>query len=614
MAAPRDANNRVLIVDDQQEIHSDFADMLLQPEIESKADAEYAAAFLGSDTGERPLPRFELLHARSGLEACSVIRSTREAGRPVAVAFVDIRMPPGMDGIETVRRVREFDRDVEIVIMTACADRSLSNSVRSLDLPHKLLYVRKPFIREEIQQMTLSLVGKWNVEQALAGSHRRLKAVLDAAGDAMAMFDSTGRVVLANQPFERVLDLGEHELRQTAPEALAARIRKRFRKPMMNGDAGIAGAIVETVGPGQVPEKQLLFLRSTAAVGSGDEAGSRLVVYRDVSREIEAERMRAEVLRLRSELNTAVSFAGLVGNGPSMRRMYALMRQAVDSDITVLVRGESGTGKELVARSLHEHSQRKDGPFVAVDCAAIPEPLIESELFGHERGAFTGAQERRVGAFERAHGGTLLLDEIGEMPLPLQSRLLRVLQERQVQRLGGDTKPVDIRVVAATNKDLEAAVAAGEFRVDLFYRLAAFPIALPSLRERREDIPLLARHLLDRYAAAAEKRIGGISASALDLLRQYDWPGNVRELENAIYRAVLLEQGTALQAGSLPPEVARRGAAPDASLAGTLAQAERQALSHAIEVTGGCMPAAAQALGIDRSTLHRKLKRHDLLS
>lgn len=174
---------------------------------------------------------------------------------------------------------------------------------------------------------------------------------------------------------------------------------------------------------------------------------------------------------------------------------------------------------------------------------------------------------------------------------------------------------VDVRVVAATNKDLEAAVAAGEFRVDLFYRLAAFPITLPPLRERREDIPLLARHLLDRYAAAEEKRIGGISAAALDLLRQYDWPGNVRELENAIYRAVLLEQGTVLQAGSLPRELSRRcPATPGASLAGTLAQVERQALSHAIEVAGGSMIAAARSLGIDRSTLHRKLKRHALPS
>ena len=610
-ASPRYANSRVLIVDDQQEIHNDFAEML-RPRIESKANDEFAAAFLDSDTGERPLPKFELLHARSGLEACSMIRSMREAGRAVAVAFIDIMMPPGMDGIETVRRIREFDRDVEIVVMTACSDRSLSNTVRSLELPHKLLYVRKPFMHEEIQQMTLSLVGKWNVEQALAGSHRRLKTVLDAAGDAMALFDSTGQVVFANQPFERVLDLDECELRQTAPGALAARIRKRFREPMRNGDAGADG-IVETVGPGQVPEKQL-FLRSTAVVGSGDEAG-RLVVYRDVSKEIESERMRAEVLRLRSELDKAASFAGLVGNGPSMQRTYALMRQAADSDITVLVRGESGTGKELVARSMHEHSVRKAGPFVAVDCAAIPEPLIESELFGHEKGAFTGALERRTGAFERANGGTILLDEIGDMPLPLQSRLLRVLQERHVQRLGGDTMPVDIRVVAATNKNLEAAVAAGAFRADLFYRLAAFPITLPPLRERREDIPLLARHLLDRYAAAEGKRIDGISPAALDLLSQYDWPGNVRELENAIYRAVLLEQGTALRAGNLPAELScRYAAAPDASLAGTLAQVERQALSHAIKSAGGSMTAAARALGIDRSTLHRKLKRHVLLS
>ena len=375
--------------------------------------------------------------------------------------------------------------------------------------------------------------------------------------------------------------------------------------------------VVEATGAGQVP-RQRLFYRFTEAVrdGEGAQIGS-LVVYRDVSKEIEAEQMKAEVLRLRSDLETTYSFAGVVGTSPGMQRVYAMMKRAAEADITVLVRGESGTGKELVAKSFHHNSLRKDGPFVAVDCAAIPEALIESELFGHERGAFTGAATRRIGAFERAHGGTILLDEIGDMPMAVQSKLLRVLQERHIQRVGGNASiPVDIRVVSATNKNLERAVRAGEFREDLFFRIAAFPIVIPPLRERREDIPLLARHFLDKHGERAGKSMGGIATGALRLLLQYDWPGNVRELENAIERAVLLETGTVLQAASLPPELSPFLAAAAAGGGGTpasvvpLAEVERQALVHALEASDHNVTQAALSLGINRATLQRKLKKY----
>jgi len=282
----------------------------------------------------------------------------------------------------------------------------------------------------------------------------------------------------------------------------------------------------------------------------------------------------------------------------------------------VLIRGESGTGKELVAKSVHLNGPRKQGPFVALNCAAIPETLIESELFGHERGAFTGATEQRRGAFECSSGGTILLDEIGDMPYALQGKLLRVLQEREIQRVGGTASiPVDIRVMTATNKDLELLVRKGEFRQDLFYRVAAFPIEIPPLRERREDIPLLARHFLDKHAQRAGKSINGISTAALRLLLQYDWPGNVRELENAIERAVLLETDAVLQADSLPfqlSSVVTAGSNRSPSEVLPLAEVERQTLVHALEAADNNVTQAAQALGINRSTLHRKLKKYDL--
>ena len=620
-------NRRVLIVDDQKEIHDDFAEMLTPRLVETTTD-ELAAAFTPRED-KVFLPEFELLHATSGEEAYAVIQSGKESNRPIAVAFVDIRMPPGIDGIETIRQVRKIDRDIEIIIMTAYTDKSLPEIIHDMELLHKVLYIRKPFAREEIQQITLSLVGKWNVEQELAEkrrqltvSHQRLEAVLDATGDAMAMYDVTGNLVFANRGYETVLDLAKSELKKMSPKAFAEQFKSRFREPDLTDVVGGflfggKGNVIETAASGRVP-KQRLFYRSIAPVcdSQGDVIGD-LYVYRDVSKEIEVERMRAEVLRLRTELETTYSFAGMVGASPPMQQVYALVKQAAESDISVLIRGESGTGKELVARSFHFNSLRKKRPFLAINCAAIPEALIESELFGHEKGAFTGAGKQRIGIFERARGGTVFLDEIGDMHLALQAKLLRVLQEREIQRVGGSTPiSVDVRLIAATNKNLEAAVKAGAFRQDLFYRVAVFPIVIPPLRERREDIPLLAKHFLKKHTSRADKSINGISTASLRLLLQYDWPGNVRELENAIERAVLLETTDVLQVNNLPPQLSpivasgKDPAAPAAVL--PLAEVERQALVHALEVSTNNIAEAARALGLNRATLYRKLKKYDL--
>ena len=619
-------NNRVLIVDDQPEIHDDFTEMLCSG-IAITPDDELTAAFVREQEGNY-LPEFELLHANNGEEACEIIRGGRESNSPIAVAYIDIRMPPGIDGIETVRRVREFDRDIEIVIMTAYTDRSLPEIVSDMELLHKLLYIRKPFTHEEIQQITLSLVGKWNVEQELVEqrrrltvSHGRLRALLNATGDAIAMHDVTGRLAFANEMYLNLLGLDETDLETLPPGDLEARYSERFREPDLGHIEGRflsdAGEVVETTGVGGL-QKRRLFYRSTAPVsdGQGDVIGS-LTLYRDVSREIDAEQMKAEVQRLRTELETTSSFAGMVGTSRGMQRVYALMKQAAESDITVLIRGESGTGKELVSRSFHFNSPRREGPFVALDCATIPETLIESELFGHEKGAFTGATTRRVGAFERANRGTILIDEIGDLPYALQGTLLRVLQEREIQRIGGKAPiSVDIRVITATNKDLESAVRKGEFREDLFYRVAAFPISIPSLRERQEDIPLLAEHFIGKYAERLNKNIRGISTAAMRLLLQYEWPGNVRELENAIERAVLLETETVIQAGNLPPQLSPAIATGQEPAGSTpilsLKEVERQALYVALEAAGDNITRAAHALGIHRATLHRKLKKYNM--
>ena len=616
-------NNRVLIVDDQPDIHGDFQEMLTPSPVVALLD-DLAAAF-GDQPAAAFLPKFELFHASEGEEACDIVRSAKTSNCPIAVAFVDIRMPPGIDGVETTRRMREIDSDIEIVLMTAYTDKSLSEIIHGMASPHKLLYIRKPFSREEIQQTTLSLVGKWNIEQALAekqrlltASHQRLEAVLNATEDAMAMYDAEDRLVFANRRYERLFDLGKEELKNIAPDALAGRFEKQFQELGLEGrllfEAG--GQAVKDAVAEQAPG-QRLFYQSTAPVQDGQAVIGRLVVYRDVSKEIEIEQMKAEVLHLRKELEMTRSFDSIVGDSPRMREMFGLMERAVESDITVFIQGESGTGKEMVAKSFHLNGPRKNEPFVAINCAAIPETLIESELFGHEKGAFTGATKQRLGAFERAKGGTIFLDEIGDMPPALQSKLLRVLQEREIQRIGGTASiTIDVRLVSATNKNLEAAVKVGDFRGDLFYRLAVFPIVLPPLRERREDIPLLAGHFLRKHSEHFGKSIGSISAAALGVLLQYNWPGNVRELENAIERAVLLETTEVLQVGSFPPElsplVASRHNSSDPTAILPLSEIERQAIVHALDLSAHNVADAAQALGVNRATLYRKLKKYDL--
>jgi len=307
----------------------------------------------------------------------------------------------------------------------------------------------------------------------------------------------------------------------------------------------------------------------------------------------------------------------IVGESPRMLEAFKTIARVSKSTATVLVRGESGTGKEMVARTIHERSARAKGPFVAVNCAAIPEHLLESELFGHEKGAFTGAIGRRIGRFERASGGTLFLDEIGDMSLPLQAKILRVLQEREVERVGG-TSPVsvDVRLIAATHRDLEKDVRAGRFREDLYYRLAVVTVQLPALRERGDDLRGLVDHYLEQYAREYGRPVHSISREALAILRGYSWPGNVRQLKNVIESAVLLADGDTLLPCHLPPEVLSPDFRPDTHEAMvtlvTLSELERRHIQKVLAVSGGQMNVAADILGIHRNTLRRKLAEYNL--
>lgn len=338
-----------------------------------------------------------------------------------------------------------------------------------------------------------------------------------------------------------------------------------------------------------------------------------------VGRVLRTRSLEAENRRLRGDSRAEDGFGELIGRAPSMAALYRTIEKVAGTDATVLVTGESGTGKELVARTLHRFSRRADGPFVAVNCAAIPETLIESELFGHEKGAFTGADRRRLGRFEEAEGGTLFLDEIASMPLPLQSTLLRVLQERRFSRVGGTGEVAsDVRIVAASNRDLMQMVGDGSFRQDLYYRLNVMRLELPPLRERREDIPLLASALLEKARRQHGVAVDRIPSTVLRRLMEYAWPGNVRELSNAVERLALLAENGAMSSDDLPREVvdasdgrARPVTLPPEGL--DWDRMEQDLLGQALERAGGNRAAAARLLGLPYKAFLYRLEKHTLV-
>jgi len=334
-----------------------------------------------------------------------------------------------------------------------------------------------------------------------------------------------------------------------------------------------------------------------------------------IDKALEERRLRHEVTALRQELRTRYHFESLIGKSRAMQEVFKLIEQVAGSRSTVMIYGKSGTGKELVAKAVHYNSQRSAKPFVAVNCAAIPAELLESELFGHEKGAFTGAIATKVGKFELATGGTLFLDEVGSMRLDLQAKILRALQEREVERVGGTrTIKIDVRVLAATNRDLKRAVEEGAFREDLYYRLNVVPITLPDLKDRQEDIPLLANHFMRKFSQESNPGIREISKEAMAILLSYPWPGNVRELENVIERAVTLGRGEAILPEDLPPHLAGGAGPVERALAheASLEELEHEYIHTVLRRTKWHQIRAASILGIDRRTLYRKIRRYGI--
>ncbi|MGQ9695943.1 MAG: sigma-54-dependent transcriptional regulator [Thermodesulfobacteriota bacterium] len=342
-----------------------------------------------------------------------------------------------------------------------------------------------------------------------------------------------------------------------------------------------------------------------------------------LKRALEYRNLRRENINLRNQLKKKYRFENIIGDSEKMQKIFEVIEKVADSDSTILILGESGTGKELIAKAIHYNSYRREGPFIPVNCAAIPRELLESELFGHEKGAFTNAIRTRIGRFELANGGTIFLDEIGDMSPVLQSKLLRVLQDRQFERIGGiKTIKTDIRVIAATHQDLKLAVEQKRFREDLYYRLNVIPIHLPPLRERKSDIPLLANHFLEHFNRTKKKKIKGFTKEAMDKLIKYNWPGNVRELENTIERVVILLDGDFINPQDLPEKfqnltrnnLPQEIIIPDEGicLEEAVNEFEKKLILQALQKTGWIKNKAARLLNLNRTTLIEKIKRQNL--
>jgi len=438
--------------------------------------------------------------------------------------------------------------------------------------------------------------------------------------------DETGRETLA----EAVSEMGYQALSAASAGAALDLLRQRtvdivltdLKMPGMDGLQLLAEAKAVR------PDVFVILVTAFATVDTAVEAMKQGAYYY-IRKPIDLREMRVLLERasqsrdllienelLKDQLGEKYDFSNIIGRSAAMQKIFGLIRQVADTRTVVLIQGESGTGKELVANAIHVNSSRRDRPFIKVNCAAIPGSLLESELFGHERGAFTGALEQRIGRFELADGGTMLLDEIADLSPDVQGKLLRVLQEYTFERVGGSqTIKVDVRVIAATNADLSERVKAGLFREDLFYRLHVVPIELPPLRDRHEDLPLLVSHFVTHYAERHGKAIRGVSAEAMNVLAAYPWPGNVRELQNSIENMVVMSQGPMLGPDLLPTEMQETTVASDESgfpIGLSMRQIEEKAIRETLASVGSNRRRAAAILGISLRTLHRKINEYGL--
>ncbi|MBN2702097.1 MAG: sigma-54-dependent Fis family transcriptional regulator [Methylothermaceae bacterium] len=525
--------------------------------------------------------------------------------------LLDVRMPQ-LDGFETCRRLKQRaeTRDIPIIFMSALTDTV--DKVKGFALG-AVDYISKPFQQEEVLARIDTHLDLERLKRRLRESEARLAGIIDGAMDAIVALDQAGVIVLFNRAAERTFRC-RSEVAVGGPctrflsEQLCQLIEDHMSAPQKPPTWIPSGHFALRADGTSFPVEATL----SHAVANGQDLYTLILRDVEARQQAEADRQRLHGLNLylAGELQMTQAPEDLIGRSPALRRVMEQVRQVAPTDATVLILGETGTGKEVVARAIHALSCRREEALVKLNCAAIPRDLVESELFGHEKGAFTGAVARKLGRFELADKGTLFLDEIGDLPPDLQAKLLRVLQEGEFERVGGtETRRVDVRILAATNRDLAGLAREGGFRADLYYRLSVFPVRLPPLRERLEDLPLLVRHFARRYGEKYGRRFETVSARVMAALKSHPWPGNIRELEHVIERAVILSRGTELL---LEEEFSRTDSPEQPPRLETLEEAERAHILKVLKATGWRVSGrdgAAELLGLKRSTLESRMKK-----
>ncbi|EEA04580.1 PAS modulated sigma54 specific transcriptional regulator, Fis family [Burkholderia sp. H160] len=526
-----------------------------------------------------------------------------------ALILLDVMMP-GLDGFATCRRLKAnlATREIPVIFMTGLTDTI--DKVKGLELG-AVDYITKPFQHEEVLARVNTHLELQRLKLRLQKSEERLSRIIESATDAIVAFDSDGRITLFNRAAEQMF--------RCPANAAVGQACKAFFSPSLYDLVGDFMRGNQRRAPIWLPDGHSAVradgesFRIEASLSSAEACDQPIYILfiRDIEErrkaEVEVGQLRGLNRYLQDELLEAEAGADLVGTA-GLQGVMQHVRQVAGTDASVLVTGETGTGKELIAQALHRMSARSGKPLVKLNCAVLPANLVESELFGHEKGAFTGALARKAGRFELADEGTLFLDEVGELPLDLQAKLLRVLQNGEFERLGSiRTQKTDVRIIAATNRNLAEEAATGRFRADLYYRLNVFPIELPPLRARPEDIEQLVEHFVRHYAAKYGRHIDAVADAQLNVLRAYRWPGNVRELQHVIERAVILTQGSQLALGDW-----FRDATPPACEALTLEDAERAHILKVLEQTDWRVSGkagAAERLGLPPTTLESRMKR-----
>ena len=596
---------------------------------------------------------YQVFTAKSGEEGLKIFEQEMPP-----IVITDIKMP-GMDGIEVLKRVKEINPEAEVIIITGYGNMNSAIEALKLDasdfLPKPVkdeaLLVALKRAQEKLELRIKLKKYTHNLEDLV----RERTKELQRAQEQIKTFYEVSRYISENTSLKETIDFVLKKIKEMVNYDYALPLIFNSKKdnfiniegydsPNILGNWTQAYSIASMTEPMDMERwrskrlpltealKKFSYIASIPIVKEKEVMGSIILASYDSS-SFSAQNMRfiylmlsqtsgvirriilqdEQLERLHNQIKMLSGYGDIIGKDPKMQRIYQLILDIAPSNATVLIQGESGTGKELVARAIHMNSPRKDKPFVVVNCSAYPQTLIESELFGYEKGAFTGATQRKLGRFEIAHEGTIFLDEVSEIPLPSQVKILRFLQFQEFERLGGtETIKVNVRVIAATNKDLGEEVKKGNFREDLYYRLNVIPINLPPLRERKGDIPLLVEYFLKRLSTQSGKGIKELSPGAMQSLINYNWPGNVRELENVLEYAFVLTKGKIIEAKALPPALRSSGIIWSKDKIASLEDNEKKFLIEMLNEFNWNKLQVAKRLGISRSTLYAKLKKYNL--